>query len=99
MVFVFYQFQPAPLHFNPQTEQRLRGTDQAEPFAQLQEKNKQTQEAITALLLTEDFTSNTTTQNTYKKYSQENRTQRAGQNKIEQNPSHRERLVRVWKER
>ena len=28
------------------------------------------------MLLTEDFTSNTTTQNTYKKYSQENRTQR-----------------------
>ena len=76
MVFVFYQFQPAPLHFNPQTEQRLRGTDQEELFAQLQEKNKQTQEAISALLLTEDFTSNITTQNTYKKYSQENRTQR-----------------------
>ena len=38
MVFVFYQFNASPLHFNPQASEKIQQTEYAEDFKKLEEK-------------------------------------------------------------
>ena len=76
MVFVFYQFQPAPLHFNPQTEKAIQGTEQASAFDRLESENTRTQKAIASLLLRSDFETDSQAQQQYQQLNRENQQQR-----------------------
>ena len=52
MVFVFYQFEPAPLHFNPKAVATVKNSAQAEAFTRLENENLEIQRQLkTALLL------------------------------------------------
>ena len=52
MVFVFYQFEPAPLHFNPKAVAAVKSSTKATEFNQLEKENLEVQLQIkTALLL------------------------------------------------
>lgn len=53
MVFVFYQFQAAPLHFNPKGVEKVRASKQAEAYALLETQHWETQKERHALLQTE----------------------------------------------
>ena len=50
MVFVFYQFEPAPLHFNPKGVATVLASDQKEAFRTLEKAHQQTQAARQDLL-------------------------------------------------
>ncbi|MGB1171755.1 MAG: sodium:solute symporter [Flavobacteriaceae bacterium] len=82
MVFVFYQFQPAPLHFNPKTEKAIQETEQAPAFARLESENTKTQLAITSLLLRSDFETNSQAQQQYQQLNRENQQQREAAKKL-----------------
>ncbi|MDV7187266.1 sodium:solute symporter [Lutibacter sp. TH_r2] len=41
MVFVFYQFNASPLHFNPQAAEKIKQTKYAEEFKKLEDKHKE----------------------------------------------------------
>ncbi len=51
MVFVFYQFEPAPLHFNPKAVAAVQNSESAADFNQLELENQSTQKDIKTLLL------------------------------------------------
>ncbi|MGI9540746.1 MAG: sodium:solute symporter family transporter, partial [Flavobacteriaceae bacterium] len=51
MVFVFYQFEPAPLHFNPKAVAAVKNSESAADFNQLELENQSTQNDIKTLLL------------------------------------------------
>jgi SSS family transporter len=51
MVFVFYQFEPAPINFNPKALAAVHNSDTAEAFNQLETENRNTQKEIKTLLL------------------------------------------------
>ncbi len=51
MVFVFYQFETAPLHFNPTAVENVMASPQADDFKKLTLENEQTQRQIRALLI------------------------------------------------
>ncbi len=58
MVFVFYQFETAPLHFNPKAIAAVENSSEYEAFEQLENENKQLQHQIkTALLNNEPINS------------------------------------------
>ncbi len=55
MVFVFYQFEPAPLHFNPKAVATVKNSAQAEAFTRLENENLEIQRQLkTALLIESD---------------------------------------------
>ena len=51
MIFVFYQFEPAPINFNPKAITAVKSSEAAEEFNILELKNKATQEEIRTALL------------------------------------------------
>ena len=54
MVFVFYQFEPAPLHFNPKAVAVVKASSKADEFNALEFKNIQVQQKIKTAILQED---------------------------------------------
>ncbi|MGB1449853.1 MAG: sodium:solute symporter [Flavobacteriaceae bacterium] len=50
MVFVFYQFEPAPLHFNPKGVEKVLNSPQAKAYQQLEDEHKATQVIRHAML-------------------------------------------------
>jgi len=50
MVFVFYQFETTPLHFNPTAVESVRNSSQAEAYAALEKEHQQTQDKRHELL-------------------------------------------------
>ena len=52
MVFVFYQFEPAPINFNPKAIAAVQNSESAADFNQLELENRSTQSDIKTLLLT-----------------------------------------------
>ena len=52
MVFVFYQFKPAPLHFNPKGVATVLTSEQKNAYQALEKAHQQTQEERKALLVT-----------------------------------------------
>ena len=53
MVFVFYQFEPAPINFNPKAVAAVKTSSEAEAFKTLEIENLDTQRKLKAALLTE----------------------------------------------
>jgi len=51
MVFIFYQFEPAPLHFNPKAVTAVKASSEAENFNALEIENLQVQQQIKTALL------------------------------------------------
>src|SRR6056300_1058040 len=51
MVFVFYQFEPAPINFNPKAVAAVHNSESAAAFSQLETENRSTQNDIKTLLL------------------------------------------------
>jgi Na+/proline symporter len=51
MVFVFYQFEPAPINFNPKALAAVQNSESAVAFSQLETENRNTQKEIKNLLL------------------------------------------------
>jgi len=51
MVFVFYQFEPAPLHFNPKAVAAIKTSAQAPAFERLEAENIEVQRQLKAALL------------------------------------------------
>ena len=51
MVFVFYQFEPAPIHFNPKAIAAVKNTSESEAFKTLEFENLDTQHKLRAALL------------------------------------------------
>ncbi|MDA8644133.1 sodium:solute symporter [Flavobacteriaceae bacterium] len=51
MVFVFYQFEPAPIHFNPKAIAVVKNTSESEAFKTLEFENLDTQQKLRAALL------------------------------------------------
>ena len=66
MVFVFYQFQIAPLHFNTKAQQAILNSTAAEEFQELEAANRTTQLELKELLLSPDFFENHTKYDHYK---------------------------------
>lgn len=62
-VFLLYQFQYAPIHFNPQNMERVQNSELASDFEELKKSNQQTQQNIRELLLQPDITTNASLQN------------------------------------
>ncbi len=54
MVFVFYQFEPAPLHFNPKAVAAVKASSRADEFNALEFKNIQVQQKIKTAILQKD---------------------------------------------
>ena len=54
MVFVFYQFEPAPLHFNPKAVATVKNSAQAEAFTHLENENLEIQRQLKTALLQEN---------------------------------------------
>ena len=54
MVFVFYQFEPAPLHFNPKAVAAVKSSTKATEFNQLEKENIEVQRQIKTALLQKD---------------------------------------------
>ena len=53
MVFVFYQFEPAPLHFNPKAVATVKNSAQAEAFTRLENENLEIQRHLKTAILQE----------------------------------------------
>jgi len=53
MVFVFYQFEPAPLHFNPKAVATVKNSAQAEAFMRVENENLEIQRQLKTALLHE----------------------------------------------
>ena len=51
MVFIFYQFEPSPINFNPKAIAAIKKSEVAEAFNLLELKNKDTQKEIRTMLL------------------------------------------------
>ncbi|MDC0514741.1 sodium:solute symporter [Flavobacteriaceae bacterium] len=54
MVFVFYQFEPAPLNFNPKAVAAVKSSTKATEFNQLEKENLEVQRQIKTALLQKD---------------------------------------------
>ena len=82
LVFVFFQFEKAPLHFNPYASEKIKATEGSDKFQALeivndiiyQEKQKQLQK--------EDFFSNTASQEKYLQFEKKAQRNRAAAKKI-----------------
>ena len=82
LVFVFFQFEKAPLHFNPYASEKIKATEGSDKFQALeivndiiyQEKQKQLQK--------EDFFSNTASQEKYLQLEKQDQRNRAAAKKI-----------------
>ena len=77
MVFVFYQFETAPLHFNQKAQQAVLNSQAAEEYLALEAENRATQKELKALLLRPDFFENHTQYDHYKTLEYQEKAQRA----------------------
>ena len=77
MVFVFYQFQVAPLHFNTKAQQAILNSTAAKEFKKLEAANRTTQLEVKELLLSRDFFENQTKHYLYKTLEYQEKTQRS----------------------
>ena len=67
MVFIFYQSQISPIHFNPVAKQEIMKSENDNLFKDLKEKNHLIQKKIIDVIKKNDFESSITLQNDYKK--------------------------------
>ena len=67
MVFIFYQSQISPIHFNPVANQEIIKSENDNLFKDLKEKNHLIQKKIINVIKENDFESSITLQNDYKK--------------------------------
>ena len=67
MVFIFYQSQISPIHFNPVAKQEIIKSENDNLFKDLKEKNHLIQKKIIDVIKKNDFESSITLQNDYKK--------------------------------
>ena len=67
MVFIFYQSQISPIHFNPVAKQEIMKSENDNLFKDLKEKNHLIQKKIIDVIEKNDFESSITLQNDYKK--------------------------------
>ncbi|MGA1029518.1 MAG: sodium:solute symporter [Flavobacteriaceae bacterium] len=77
MVFVFYQFQIAPLHFNQKAQEAILNSAGATEYRALETANKNTQLELKELLLSPDFFDNHVKYEHYKTLEYLEETQRA----------------------
>jgi len=82
MIFVFYQFQIAPLHFNTSAQKAILLSTAAEEFKELEAANRTTQLELKELLLSPDFFENPTKYDHYKKLVYQDKTQRLEAKKL-----------------
>ena len=82
MIFVFYQFQIAPLHFNTRAQKAILLSTAAEEFKELEAANRTTQLELKELLLSPDFFENHTKYDHYKKLVYQDKTQRSEAKKL-----------------
>lgn len=76
MMFVFYQFEIAPLHFNQKAQQAVLNSPGAKEYKALEVENKATQRELKALLLHPDFFENHTQYDHYKTLEYQEQIQR-----------------------
>ena len=76
MVFIFYQFETAPLNFNPKSLQAVQNSPYAESFRLLENKNQTLQEKKQAVLTHPDFFSDTNLQKEFKLLNTQEKVQR-----------------------
>ena len=67
MVFIFYQSQISPIHFNPSAKQEISKSQNDNLFKDLKEKNHLIQKKIIDIIKKDNFESSITLQNDYKK--------------------------------
>lgn len=77
MVFVFYQFEKAPLHFNPQVVQKAIQSDYGPEFNALQQSNDRLTAVKKQLLLQPSFFTDQGLQQEFVKLEQQNKAQRS----------------------
>ncbi len=76
MVFIFYQFESAPLNFNPKSLQAVQNSSYAESFRLLENKNQILQQKKQAILIHADFFSDTNLQEEFKLLNSQEKLQR-----------------------
>lgn len=76
MVFIFYQFETAPLNFNPKSLQAVQNSPYAESFRLLENKNQTLQEKKQAVLTHPDFFSDSNLQEEFKLLNKQEKVQR-----------------------
>lgn len=76
MVFVFYQFETSPIHFNPKSITAVKNTSQAEAFQQLEKENIRTQQEKRILLAHPGFSSDKSIQKRFAALNQKEMEQR-----------------------
>lgn len=82
LVFVFFQFEKAPLHFNPYASEKIKTTQGSEKFKALEVANDIIHQEKKKQLQKEDFFSNTTSQKKYLQLENQNQINRAEAKKI-----------------
>ena len=76
MVFIFYQSQISPIHFNPVAKQEIMKSENDNLFKDLKEKNHLIQKKIIDVIKKNDFESSITLQNDYKKLLEQEKNNR-----------------------
>jgi Na+/proline symporter len=82
LVFVFFQFEKAPLHFNPYASEKIKTTQGGEKFKALEVANDIIHQEKKKQLQKEDFFSNTTSQKKYLQLDNQAQINRAEAKKI-----------------
>jgi SSS family transporter len=82
LVFVFFQFEKAPLHFNPYASEKIKTTQGGEKFKALEVANDIIHQEKKKQLQKEDFFSNTTSQKKYLQLENQAQINRAEAKKI-----------------
>jgi SSS family transporter len=82
LVFVFFQFEKAPLHFNPYASEKIKTTQGSEKFKALEVANDIIHQEKKKQLQKEDFFSNTTSQKKYLQLENQAQINRAEAKKI-----------------
>jgi SSS family transporter len=82
LVFVFFQFEKAPLHFNPYASEKIKTTQGSKQFEALEVANNIIHQEKQKQLQKEDFFSNTTSQKRYLQLENQAQINRAEAKKI-----------------
>lgn len=82
LVFVFFQFEKAPLHFNPYASEKIKATEGSDKFQALEIVNDIIYQEKQKELQKEDFFSNTASQEKYLQLEKQARRNRAAAKKI-----------------
>tara|TARA_B110000116_G_scaffold272350_1_gene296799 strand:+ start:3255 stop:4928 length:1674 start_codon:yes stop_codon:yes gene_type:complete len=82
LVFVFYQFEKAPIHFNPKAVSEIKLSEKKSIFNLLEKENLKTQEEKRKLLLNPDFENSSLMQKKYIILEKEDKRQRYNAKKI-----------------